>query len=66
MICIIDPPQALGISGRQYMLSEHDFDKVTTLVNLDYEMDVFYCLKGTLMHIKFHFFLSSRLLLQTD
>ena len=33
LICIIDPPQAVGSSGRQYILSKHDFDKITTLVN---------------------------------
>ena len=33
LTCIIDPPQAVGCSGRQYILSKHDFDKITTLVN---------------------------------
>ena len=33
LICIIDLPQAMGTSGRQCILSKHDFDKITTLVN---------------------------------
>ena len=33
LICIIDPPKAVGGTGRQYILSKHDFDKITTLVN---------------------------------
>ena len=33
LICIIDLPQAVDSNGRQYILSKHDFNKVTTLVN---------------------------------
>ena len=33
LICIIDLPQAVDSSGQQYILSKHDFDKITTLVN---------------------------------
>ena len=33
LICIIDSPQAVGSSGRQYISSKCDFVKITTLVN---------------------------------
>ena len=33
LICIIDPPPAVGSSGPQYILGKHDFDKITTSVN---------------------------------
>ena len=67
MICIIDLPQAVDSSGQQYVLSKHDFDKITTLVNQPWLWDGSILLfKGTLMHIKFYFFLNNRLLLKTD
>ena len=33
LICIIDSPQTVGSNGRQYILSKHDFVKITTIVN---------------------------------